>query len=187
MDARRPPSLLAVFPSCSPFPKPHTFLLVLSWLKNIHHERTITMKTFLKVLVALVLTFLFFLAAIPFFFGAVLISDQFEAELRAFVPDSMDLALMYITQVLPPAIILCIIDLATHNYLKNYFEKSLLVYIIQSGSAVTLLFFISMFSKSNLGDEQYAYVCVCLTIILFGGVLLSAIIRTIKQRRTKNE
>ena len=146
-----------------------------------------TMKTFLKVLVALVLTFLFFLAAIPFFFGAVLISDQFEAELRAFVPDSMDLALMYITQVLPPAIILCVIDLATHNYLKNYFEKSLLVYIIQSGSAVTLLFFISMFSKSNLGDEQYAYVCVCLTIILFGGVLLSAIIRTIKQRRTKNE
>ncbi len=138
-----------------------------------------------KILVALVMTFLFFLAAIPFFFGTVLVSDQFEAELRAIVPDSMDLALMYVTQVLPPALILCVIDLATHNYLKNYFEKSLWVYIIQSGSIVTLLFFISMFSKSNLGDEQYAYVCVCLTIILFGGALLSVIIRTIKQRRTK--
>ena len=145
------------------------------------------MKTIItKILVALVMTWLFFIAAVTFFFGTVIISDQIEAKIRTALPNSADIIMLAI-QILLPAIILCAIDLASHNYLKNYFEKSIWVYIIQSGNLVTLLFFISMFYKSNLGDEQYAYICMCLMIILFGGVILSAIIRTIKQRRTKSE
>lgn len=148
---------------------------------KIHHERTITMKTFLKVLASIGITLLFFVAGVAV---TIFIAFPVAGEIVVSLPGDNTTARFIHSIILFSIVILCIIDLLTHNLLKKLVKKSLWVYIIQSGSLFTLIFLVDAISTS---DEINIIIGAEVTACIIGGVLLSAIIRTIKQRRTKSE
>lgn len=138
------------------------------------------MKTFLKVLASVGISILFFAAGV-----AVTIFIAFPvAGAIISLPGNIHYVSVIASIFLVSIVILCIIYLLTHNLLKKLVKKSLWVYIIQSGSLFTLIFLADSISTS---DEINIIIGAGVTACIIGGTLLSAIIRTIEQRRTKNE
>ncbi|MBR4096454.1 MAG: hypothetical protein IKK42_04020 [Oscillospiraceae bacterium] len=138
------------------------------------------MKTFLKVLASIGITLLFFVAGVAVTMFIVFPVAGAIISLSGNVHYVSIIASMFLVSI----VILCIIYLLTHNLLKKLVKKSLWVYIIQSGSLFTLFFLVDAISTS---DEINIIIGAGVTACIIGGTLLSAIIRTIKQRRTKNE
>lgn len=137
------------------------------------------MKTFLTVLASIGITLLFFAAGV-----AVIVIALPVAGAIISLPGDITPVSVITFIILFSIVMLCIIDLLTHNLLKKLVKKSLWVYIIQSGSLFTLIFLVdSIFTF----DEISILISAGVTACIIGGVLLSAIIRTIKQRRTKSE
>lgn len=138
------------------------------------------MKTFLKVLASVGISILFFAAGV-----AVTMFISFPV---AGAIISLSGNVHYVSVIasifLVSIVILCIIDLLTHNLLKKLVKKLLWVYIIQSGSLFTLIFLVDAISTS---DEISIIIGAGVTACIIGGTLLSAIIHTVKQRRTKSE
>ena len=135
------------------------------------------MKTFLKVLASVGISIFFVVIGLM---ETLFIAFPVAGEIAAsFSGDNTIHSI-----VLCSIVILCIIDLLTHNLLKKLIKKSLWVYIIQSGNIFTILFLTYAVSFS---DEISVIIGTGVTACIIGGVLLSAIIRTIKQRRTKIE
>lgn len=138
------------------------------------------MKTFLKVLASLGITLLFFSAGV-----AVTIFIAFPVTGTIIsLPGDIHFVSVIASIILISIVMLCIINLLTHNLLKKLVKKSLWVYIIQSGSLFTLIFLVDAISTS---DEINIIIGAGVTACILGGTLLSAIIRTIKQRGTKIE
>ena len=138
------------------------------------------MKTFLKVLASIGITLLFFVTGVAVTMFIVFPVAGAIISLSGNVHYVSIIASMFLVSI----VILCIIYLLTHNLLKKLVKKSLWVYIIQSGSLFTLFFLVDAISTS---DEINIIIGAGVTACIIGGTLLSAIIRTIKQRRTKNE
>ena len=138
------------------------------------------MKTFLKVLASIGITLLFFVAGVAVTMFIVFPVAGAIISLSGNVHYVSIIASMFLVSI----VILCIIYLLTHNLLKKLVKKSLWVYRIQSGSLFTLFFLVDAISTS---DEINIIIGAGVTACIIGGTLLSAIIRTIKQRRTKNE
>ena len=153
-----------------------------------HHERTITMKTFLKVLASIIISALYWQISSYVLVFSLIIVVLFSAPFNI----TSDIILT-VASVILAVVILCMLNLLTYNLLKKLVQKSLWVYIIQSGNIFTAyLLFTTLEDVSvpsyvpdfSLLIDGLFYMIV---ISIIGGVLLSAIIRTIKQRRTKSE
>lgn len=146
------------------------------------------MKTFLKVLASVIISALYWQISSYVLVFSLIIVVLFSAPFNI----TSDIILT-VASVILAVVILCILNLLTYDLLKKLVQKSLWVYIIQSGNIFTAyLLFTTLEDVSvpsyvpdfSLLTDGLFYMIV---ISIIGGVLLSAIIRTIKQRRTKIE
>ena len=146
------------------------------------------MKTFLKVLASIIISALYWQISSYVLVFSLIIVVLFSAPFNI----TSDIILT-VASVILAIIILCILNLLTHNLLKKLVQKSLWVYIIQSGNIFTV--YLLFATLENVSVPSYVpdfslmldglFYMIIISII--GGTLLSAIIRTIKQRRTKSE
>ena len=139
------------------------------------------MKTFLKVLASIGISIFFVVVGLM---ETIFIAFPVAGEIVVSLPGDNTTARFIHSIILFSIVILCIIDLLTHNLLKKLVKKSLWVYIIQSGNIFTILFLTYAVSFS---DEISIIIGAGVTSCVIGGTLLSAIIHTIEQRRTKSE
>ncbi len=146
------------------------------------------MKTFLKVLASIIISALYWQISSYILVFSLIIVVFFSAPLNI-----TSYNILIVASVILAVIILCMLNLLTHNLLKKLVQKSLWVYIIQSGNIFTV--YLLFTALENVSVPSYVPDFSLLTdglfymivISIIGGTLLSAIIRTIKQRRTKSE